>query len=126
MLGHMNSAFVFARLYLGFDSDWARDTAPSGLVKDAWDTRLMIFVLSHLAAGARALMLSQGVARLYPGIIATGDGRRGRDTKLVVARNRWFESISLQQTVWSLAGIRLPHVEKSGVSRGCVRTGQAA
>jgi hypothetical protein len=57
----------------------------------------MIFVLSHLAAGARALMLSQGVARLYPGIIATGDGRRGRDTKLVVARNRWFESISLQR-----------------------------
>ena len=29
-------------------------TAASGLVKDAWDTRLMIFVLSHLAAGARA------------------------------------------------------------------------
>ena len=25
----------------------------------------MIFVLSHLAAGARALMLSHGVARLY-------------------------------------------------------------
>ena len=56
----------------------------------------MIFVLSHLAAGARALMLSRGVARLYPGIIATGDVRRGRDTKLVVPRNRWFESISLQ------------------------------
>ena len=50
----MNSAFVFARLYLGIDSDWALATAPSGLVKDAWDTRLMIFVLSHLAAGARA------------------------------------------------------------------------
>ena len=99
LLGHMNSAFVFARLYLGIDSDWALATAPSGLVKDAWDTRLMIFVLSHLAAGARALMLSQGVARLYPGIIATGDGRRGRDTKLVVARNRWFESISLQRRV---------------------------
>ena len=56
----------------------------------------MIFALSHLPAGARALMLSQGVARFYPGIIATGDVRRGRDTKLVVARNRWFESISLQ------------------------------
>ena len=54
LLGHMNSAFVFARLYLGIDSDWALATAPSGLVKDAWDTRLMIFVLSHLAAGARA------------------------------------------------------------------------
>jgi hypothetical protein len=48
LLGHMNSAFVFARLYLGIDSDWALATAASG--KDAWDTRLMIFVLSHLAA----------------------------------------------------------------------------
>ena len=35
LLGHMNSAFVFARLYLGIDSDWARATAASGLVKDA-------------------------------------------------------------------------------------------
>ena len=26
----MNSAFVFARLYLGIDSDWALATAPSG------------------------------------------------------------------------------------------------
>ena len=38
----------------------------------------MIFVLSHLAAGARALMLSHGVARLYAdhflsgGAMATG------------------------------------------------------
>jgi len=99
LLGHMKPAFVFARLYLGIDSDWALATAPSGLVKDAWDTRLMIFVLSHLAAGARALILSQGLARLYSGIIATGDVRFGRDTKLVVARNRWFESISLQRRV---------------------------
>ena len=65
LLGHTNSAFVFARLYLGIDSDWALATAPSGLVKDAWDTRLTIFVLSPLTAGARALMLSLGVARLY-------------------------------------------------------------
>jgi hypothetical protein len=56
---------VFARHYLGIDSDWAFATgAPSGLVKDARDTRLMIFVLSHLAAGARVLTLSHGVARL--------------------------------------------------------------
>jgi hypothetical protein len=32
-------------------------------------------------------------------IIATGDVRGGRDTKLVMARNRWFESISLQRRV---------------------------
>ena len=29
LLGHMNSAFVFARLYLGIDSDWALATAAS-------------------------------------------------------------------------------------------------
>jgi len=63
LVGHMNSAFVFARLDLDIDSDWALATAASG--KDAWDTRLMIFVLSHLAAGAGAPMLSHGVARLY-------------------------------------------------------------
>jgi hypothetical protein len=34
LLGHMmNCAFVFARLYLGIDSDWALATAASGLVK---------------------------------------------------------------------------------------------
>src|SRR5579863_8862869 len=73
VLGHMNSVFVFARLYLGVDSDWAFATgAPSGLIKDAWNIRLVphyglgvFFVLSHLAAGARVLMLSHGVARRY-------------------------------------------------------------
>jgi hypothetical protein len=73
VLGHMNSVFVFARLYLGIDSDWAFATgAPAGLVKDAWNIRLVphyglgvFFVLSHLAAGMRALMLSHDVARRY-------------------------------------------------------------
>jgi hypothetical protein len=37
LLGQMNSVFVFARLYLGVDSDWALATATSGLVKDAWE-----------------------------------------------------------------------------------------
>ena len=73
VLGHMNSVFVFARLYLGIDSDWAFATgSPSGLIKDAWNIRLVphyglgvFFVLSHLAAGARVIMLSHGVARRY-------------------------------------------------------------
>jgi len=73
VLGHMNSVFVFARLYLGIDSDWAFATgAPAGLIKDAWNIRLVphyglgvFFVLSPLAAGARAVMLSHGVARRY-------------------------------------------------------------
>jgi hypothetical protein len=73
VLGHMNSVFVFARLYLGIDSDWAFATgAPAGLVKDAWNIRLVphyglgvFFVLAHLAAGARMVMLSHGVRRAY-------------------------------------------------------------
>jgi hypothetical protein len=73
VLGHMNSVFVFARLYLSIDSDWSFATgAPAGLVKDAWNIRLVphyglgvFFVLSHLAAGGRAVLLSHGVARRY-------------------------------------------------------------
>jgi hypothetical protein len=73
VLGHMNSVFVFGRLYLGIDTDWAFATgAPAGLVKDAWNIRLVphyglgvFFVLSHLAAGGRAVMLSHGVRQRY-------------------------------------------------------------
>lgn len=73
VLGHMNSVFVFARLYLGIDSDWGFATgAPAGLIKDAWNIRLVphyglgvFFVLSHLAAGARAVMLAHGVRQRY-------------------------------------------------------------
>lgn len=80
VLGHMNSVFVFARLYLGIDSDWAFATgAPAGLIKDAWNIRLVphyglgvFFVLSHLAAGARAVMLSHGVAKRYADRFAIG------------------------------------------------------
>jgi hypothetical protein len=73
VLGHMNSVFVFARLYLGIDSDWSFATgAPAGLIKDAWNIRLVphyafgvFFVLSHLAAGGRAVMLSHGVGQRH-------------------------------------------------------------
>jgi hypothetical protein len=73
VLGHMNSVFVFARLYLGIDTDWGFATgAPAGLVKDAWNIRLVphyglgvFFVLSHLAAGARVIMLSHGAGQRY-------------------------------------------------------------
>jgi len=73
VLGHMNSVFVFGRLYLGIDTDWSFATgAPAGLIKDAWNIRLVphyglgvFFVLSHLAAGARAVMLTHGVRKAY-------------------------------------------------------------
>ena len=69
----MNSVFIFARLYLGIDSDWAFATgAPAGLVKDAWNIRLVphywlgaFFVLAHLAAGARGVMIAHGVSRAF-------------------------------------------------------------
>jgi hypothetical protein len=58
VLGHMDSVFIFARAYLGIDTGWGFATgAPSGLVKDSWNIRLVphywfgaFFVLAHLAA----------------------------------------------------------------------------
>ena len=71
VLGHMNSVFVFARTYLGIDTGWGFATgAPTGLVQDAWNIRLVphyalgvFFVLSHIAAGARVVMLNSGVRK---------------------------------------------------------------
>src|SRR5262249_8350401 len=59
VLGHMDSVFIFARTYLGIDTGWDFATgAPTGLVKDPWNIRLVphywlgaFFVLAHLAAG---------------------------------------------------------------------------
>src|SRR5262249_320756 len=65
VLGHMDSVFIFARTYLGIDTGWDFATgAPTGLVKDRWNIRLVphywlgaFFVLAHLAAGARGVMM---------------------------------------------------------------------
>ena len=72
ILGHMDSVFIFARAYLGVDTGWNFATgAPTGLVKDAWNIRLVphywfgvFFVLSHIAAGARVVMISHGVTKI--------------------------------------------------------------
>lgn len=71
VLGHMDSVFIFARTYLGIDTGWGFATgAPAGLVKDPWNIRLVphywlgvFFVLAHLAAGARVIMMAHGVSR---------------------------------------------------------------
>jgi hypothetical protein len=71
VLGHMDSVFIFARTYLGIDTGWGFATgAPTGLVKDPWNIRLVphywlgaFFVLAHLAAGARAVMMAHGVSK---------------------------------------------------------------
>lgn len=71
ILGHMNSVFIFARTYLGIDTGWGFATgAPTGLVQDAWNIRLVphyalgvFFVLSHIAAGTRVVLMNNGVRK---------------------------------------------------------------
>jgi hypothetical protein len=73
VLGHMDSVFIFARTYLGIDTDWSFATgAPTGLVKDPWNIRLVphywlgvFFVLAHLAAGARVVIMAHGVSKAF-------------------------------------------------------------
>jgi hypothetical protein len=73
VLGHMDSVFIFARTYLGIDTGWSFATgAPAGLVKDPWNIRLVphywlgvFFVLAHLAAGARVVIMAHGVSKVF-------------------------------------------------------------
>jgi hypothetical protein len=73
VLGHMDSVFIFARTYLGIDTGWGFATgAPTGIVKDSWNIRLLphywlgaFFVLAHLAAGARAVIIAHGVSKVF-------------------------------------------------------------
>jgi hypothetical protein len=73
VLGHMNSVFIYARTYLGIDTGWGFATgAPAGLIKDPWNIRLVphywlgaFFVLAHLAAGARSVMMAHGVSKTF-------------------------------------------------------------
>jgi hypothetical protein len=71
VLGHMDSVFIFARTYLGIDTGWGFATgAPAGLIKDPWNIRLVphywlgaFFVLAHLAAGARSVIIAHGISK---------------------------------------------------------------
>jgi hypothetical protein len=73
ILGHMDSVFIYGRAYLGIDTNWAFATgAPAGLIKDAWNIRLVphyglgvFFVVAHVFAGIRAVMLSHGVHKPF-------------------------------------------------------------
>jgi hypothetical protein len=70
ILAHMNSAFVSARAVHHIETDWAwASGAPSGLLYDAWNIRLLphyalgvFFILGHLASGLRVVMLAHGVS----------------------------------------------------------------
>jgi hypothetical protein len=66
---HLIAVFVLGRWFLGVDTtfEWASG-APSGLLLDAWNVRLIphyslavLFVIGHLAMGLRAVLLGHGV-----------------------------------------------------------------
>jgi hypothetical protein len=71
ILGHMNSVFIYARRFLGIPTDWNFAIgAPTGLIHDAWNIRLLphyalgvFFVLSHIASGARVVLIAHGADR---------------------------------------------------------------
>jgi hypothetical protein len=98
VLGHMDSVFIFAWTYLGIDTGWDFATgAPTGLVKDKWNIRLVphywlgaFFVLAHLAAGARRVMMAHGVSRAF-----ADDARAaasGASAKAVATRRHQFRA----------------------------------
>lgn len=70
LLAHMNSALVSARAVHGIQTDWAwASGAPAGLLRDAWNIRLVphyalgaFFALGHLVSGARVVLLAHGAA----------------------------------------------------------------
>jgi hypothetical protein len=66
---HLIAVFILGRMFLGIDTtfEWASG-APSGLLHDAWNVRLIphyslapLFVIGHLAMGLRAILLGHGV-----------------------------------------------------------------
>jgi hypothetical protein len=69
ILGHMNSVFVYARGFLGIQTDWAFATGGrAGLLHDAWNVRLVphytlgvFFVLAHLFSGLRVVLIGHGM-----------------------------------------------------------------
>lgn len=81
IISHSNAVFILARRILNIDSGWGFAIgAPSGLIHDAWNIRLVplywlavFFVLSHLSSGLRAIMLAHGARReLANGVVIWG------------------------------------------------------
>jgi hypothetical protein len=66
---HLIAVFILGRWFLGVDTTFAwASGAPSGLLLDAWNVRLIahysfavLFVIGHLAMGLRAVLLGHGV-----------------------------------------------------------------
>lgn len=68
ILSHMNSVFLYARLLGGINTNWDFATgAPTGLINDAWNIRLVphyflgvFLVVCHLFLGGRTVALAHG------------------------------------------------------------------
>jgi len=65
---HLIAVFILGRIFLAIDTTFAwASGAPTGLLSDPWNVRLIphyslavLFVISHLAMGARAILLGHG------------------------------------------------------------------
>lgn len=68
ILSHMNSVFIYARMLGGINTNWDFATgAPTGLINDAWNIRLVphyflgvFLVVCHLFLGGRTVALAHG------------------------------------------------------------------
>jgi hypothetical protein len=77
---HVNAVLYVARVVLGIDSDWGFGVgAPTGLLKDAWNIRLLpyyllavFFVIAHAFCGLRLILVTHGVERRYADRVLAG------------------------------------------------------
>lgn len=89
LVGHMDSVFVYARLYLGIETDWKFAVgAPAGLIHDAWNIRLLphyllgvFFALTHPLTGLRGILVKHGLREA----VANGAWAAGAAVSAVVA-----------------------------------------
>ena len=71
IVGHMDSVFLYARLFQNILTDWRFATgAPAGMLHDGWNIRLLphyalgvFFALTHPLTGLRAILLAHGLRR---------------------------------------------------------------
>lgn len=77
VISHLNAVLYLARVHFGIDTDWAFATgAPQGMLKDAWNIRLVpyyllatFFVVAHAFSGLRVVMLAHGARRLSADVV---------------------------------------------------------
>ncbi|CAN7549337.1 hypothetical protein [Duganella sp. LjRoot269] len=69
ILAHMNSVFIYARRFAGIKTDWNFATgAPTGLLHDSWNIRLVphyyfgvFLIITHLVLAARVVCIAHGM-----------------------------------------------------------------